>query len=122
RECAAPEAPGPRIRVILIEPGPIRTPFRRNARARMEAMVDRSGSAWGRAWAEKILPRLEAEETEALDRFELTPEAVTRRLIHALTARRPRPRYYVTAPTWIAALAARLLPTRALDLVFAGDH
>ncbi|SDW17475.1 NADP-dependent 3-hydroxy acid dehydrogenase YdfG [Albimonas donghaensis] len=122
RECDAPEAPGPRVRVILIEPGPIRTAFRRNARARMEAAVDRSGSAWGRAWAEKILPRLEAPETETLDRFELMPEAVTARLTHALTAHRPKARYYVTTPTWIAALAARLLPTRALDFVFRGDH
>lgn len=122
RECAAPEAPGPRVRVILIEPGPIKTAFRRNARARMEAMVDRSGSAWGRAWAEKILPRLEAPESEALDRFELHPDAVTRRLLDALTARRPRPRYFVTMPTWIAAAAVRLLPTRGVDLLFSGDH
>ena len=49
------------------------------------------------------------------DRFELTCTAVTKALIHAVEARRPRARYYVTLPTYIAGLARRILPTRALD-------
>ncbi|MGM0586370.1 MAG: SDR family NAD(P)-dependent oxidoreductase [Pseudomonadota bacterium] len=121
RECRADEAPGPRTEVILIEPGPIRTRFRENARRAMEARVDREGSEWGRAWAEKILPRLEAAEGPP-DRFELPPSAVTRKLVHALESRRPRARYYVTTPTYAAAAMARLLPTRWLDLAVRGDH
>ena len=49
------------------------------------------------------------------DRFELPPSAVSDRIVHALTASRPRPRYYVTTPTWMSGTARRLLPTRALD-------
>ncbi len=122
RELAAPEAPMPRVSVHLVEPGPIKTAFRRNARARMEGMVNREGSAWGEAWREKILPRLEAPETEGLERFELPPSAVTAKIVHALEARRPKPRYYVTTPTYVAAFASRVLNTRAMDLVFRGDH
>lgn len=123
RECASPEAPGPRVAVSLIEPGPIRTAFRRNAKAAMERLAPRpEGSAWGPAWEEKILPRLEAREGEELDRFELRPEAVTRKLVHALEAKRPRARYFVTTPTYIAAAATRALPTRAVDFLFRGDY
>ncbi|RME15136.1 MAG: short-chain dehydrogenase, partial [Alphaproteobacteria bacterium] len=40
-------------------------------------------------------------------------------LARALEARRPRPRYRVTVPTKIAALAKRLLSTRMLDRIIA---
>jgi NAD(P)-dependent dehydrogenase (short-subunit alcohol dehydrogenase family) len=34
---------------------------------------------------------------------------------HAIESARPRPRYYVTTPTYLSGIARRLLPTRALD-------
>ena len=45
------------------------------------------------------------------------PEAVARVVGHAMTARRPRTRYRVGLDSWTAAVAARLLPDRALDAV-----
>jgi hypothetical protein len=51
------------------------------------------------------------------DMFELPPEAVTRRLIHAVESPRPRARYYVTGATWIAGLLRRVLGTRATDAI-----
>jgi hypothetical protein len=47
--------------------------------------------------------------------FTLGPEAVVAKVIHALEARRPRERYYVTFPTYLFGYLKRLLPTRALD-------
>ena len=41
------------------------------------------------------------------------------RLIHALEAKRPKARYYVTFPTYAAAFLRRVLPTGALDAVAA---
>ena len=121
RELEGPESPAPGCRVILIEPGPIRSAFRRNSLIAARRWAVREGSAWSRAWDEKILPRLEAEGSQTADRFELGPEAVTARAIHALESRRPRARYFVTTPTYAAALA-RLLPTRVQDRLFRGDH
>lgn len=122
RELEGPEAPGGAdIRVILIEPGPIRTPFRAKSLARVREMLDPGASAWREAWDAKILPRLEAEDPERLARFERTPAAVTAKLVHALESPRPRARYYVTPATWIAAGLARALPTRWLDRAFGGD-
>jgi hypothetical protein len=42
---------------------------------------------------------------------------VTKKLIHAIEAPRPRARYYVTVPTHLMGTLRRLLPTRMLDWV-----
>ncbi len=62
-----------------------------------------------------LLPRLYKESGP--DPFELPPEAVVKKLIHAIEARNPRPRYFVTTPTYLMATLRRLLPTWALDWV-----
>jgi NAD(P)-dependent dehydrogenase (short-subunit alcohol dehydrogenase family) len=121
RECEGPETPG-RVRVVLIEPGPIRTAFRENARRAMERWAAREGSAWREAWEAKILPRLQAPQGEKLDRFELPPSAVTAKLLRALESPRPKARYFVTTPTYVAAGAVRALPTRWVDRLFGGDY
>jgi hypothetical protein len=53
------------------------------------------------------------------DRFELPAEAVVRKLVHALEAPRPRRRYYITAPAYIAAGLTRVLPEAAQDWIIA---
>ena len=57
------------------------------------------------------------DEPAGRDRFELPPAAVSDRILRALTDDRPRPRYFVTRPTWFAAFGRRTLPTRALDWI-----
>ena len=47
--------------------------------------------------------------------FTLPPEAVLKRVIHALESSRPRARYYVTFPTYLFGNLRRVLPTRWLD-------
>ncbi|HUF86535.1 MAG TPA: SDR family NAD(P)-dependent oxidoreductase [Thermohalobaculum sp.] len=111
------ELGGTPIRVILLEPGPIRTKFRLNARAHYERWIDRENSAWADFYRDVVDPRLFGEASKP-DPFELGPEATTRKLIHALESRRPRPRYYVTTPTYIVGMLKRLLPTGLLDRIF----
>jgi hypothetical protein len=53
--------------------------------------------------------------------FKLGPEAVAPKLVHALTSERPKPRYYVTVPTYAAAIMRRFLPTRVLDAIAASN-
>lgn len=102
------------IRVILIEPGPIRTRIRQNARAHYERWIDRDSPAWGTFYRDRLEPRLYAEVGPP-DRFELGPEAVTARLVHALESPRPRARYPVTTPAYMAGYLKRVLPARWLD-------
>jgi len=110
------EMNGTPIKVILLEPGPIRTRIRQNAQAHYERWIDAGNSPWAKFYAEVLEPRLYAADP-APDPFELSCEATTRKLIHALESRRPRARYYVTTPTYIVGIMRRLLPTRVLDRI-----
>lgn len=103
------------IHVVLIEPGPIQTAFRRNSALQFERFVDWEASARAEQYRTSLLKRLYAEQGR--DRFELTPAATTQALIRALEARCPRARYRVTVPTHAMALARRVLPSRALDWI-----
>ncbi|MGV6811163.1 MAG: SDR family oxidoreductase [Brevirhabdus sp.] len=101
------------IDIILIEPGPITSKIRENAIKGFERWIDWEASPRANQYREELRPRL--YEDRGTDAFELPAEAVTRKLVHALESRRPRPRYYVTTPTYLMGFARRILPTRALD-------
>jgi len=104
------------IKVILIEPGPVTSDIRQNSVPHFERWIDWRNSARRGQYESSLLQRLYKDRGKP-DRFELLPSAVTARLLQALTAANPAPRYYVTSPTWMMGLARRLLPTRALDWV-----
>ncbi|WP_377511012.1 SDR family NAD(P)-dependent oxidoreductase [Octadecabacter sp. R77987] len=103
------------IDVILIEPGPITSKIRENAIPHFERFIDWENSARAAQYRTGLLRRLYDKSDP--DRFELPAEAVTWKLLHAVSARRPRPRYYVTTPTYFAGVIRRVLPTRLLDWV-----
>ncbi|MCX7286107.1 MAG: SDR family oxidoreductase [Rhodobacterales bacterium] len=111
------EMAGTGIDVILIEPGPIATRIRENAARHFEKWIDWENSARAAHYS-ALRDRLYSEKTKK-DTFELGPEAVTAKLVHALESRRPRARYYVTTPTYLMGFARRALPTRALDWLIA---
>lgn len=111
------EMKGTGIDVILIEPGPITSRIRENSVPHFEKWVKWEESARADEYR-SLLDRLYKEKTKP-DRFELPAGAVTAKLIHACESRRPRPRYYVTTPTWLMGNARRILPTRALDWLIA---
>jgi len=110
------ELAGSGIKVVLIEPGPIGTKFRINARKQFEKWIDWEKSALADLYRDKLIKRL-YDATATKDRFELEPSAVTAKLVRALDSPRPAPRYFVTTPTYIADLMRRLLPTRLLDTI-----
>jgi short-subunit dehydrogenase len=103
------------IHVVLIEPGPVMTDFRKNAILQFERWVDWENSARVAQYRDSLLDKL--HKTNKRNRFELPASAVTAKLIHALEAPRPKPRYYVTTPTYLMGFCRRALPTRALDWV-----
>lgn len=111
------EMKGTGIEVILIEPGPIATKIRENAIPHFEQWIDWEQSARREQYV-SLRGRLYDKKTKK-DTFELGPEAVTAKLIRALEDRRPKPRYYVTTPTYAMGFLRRVLPTRALDWLIA---
>ncbi len=106
------ELHGSGVKVILIEPGPIRSNFRRNALREMQENIDIAASRH-KLMYENAYERLNKEA--ATSRFTLGPEAVVDKVILALEKRRPKERYFVTTPTWIAGVLKRMLNTKNLD-------
>jgi len=102
------------IKVILIEPGPITAKIRQNALPHFEKWIDWRSSARAEQY-EDLKSRL--YEDRGPDYFELPASAVTKKLLHALTSARPKPRYYVTKPTYLMGFLRRVLSTRLLDAV-----
>ena len=108
------ELAGSGIHVSLIEPGPIRSHFRQNAYRHFLEKIDMETS-FHRERYRNMIERLQKEGDAAP--FTLGPEAVLKRVIHALESPRPRPRYYVTFPTHLFGFLRRVLSTRMLDRV-----
>ena len=106
------ELHGSGVHVSLVEPGPIVSRFRENAFAKFREHIDAQGSVH-RDNYQAMIARLAHEGPTT--RFTLPPEAVLKRVIHALESRRPRARYAVTTPTYVFAFLRRLLSTRQLD-------
>lgn len=109
------ELRGTGIDVCLIEPGPITSLIRKNSIPHFERWIDWEASPRAPEYRAGLQKRL--YQSSGPDTFELPASAVTAKLIHAIEARRPRARYYVTVPTHAMGLARRILPTRALDWV-----
>jgi len=107
------------IKVVLIEPGPITTAFRANAKREFDRWINWRQSALKDLYANRLVARLN-DAAQTKDRFELPPSAVTAKLILAIESPRPKARYFVTVPTYIADIMRRLLPTRLLDMILAG--
>lgn len=108
------ELRGSGIHVALIEPGPIKTRFRDNSLTAFAAHIDHEHSAHRERY-QALLARLTGQRGPLP--FTLPPEAVLKRVIHALEADRPKIRYYVTFPTYLFATLRRLLPAALLDRV-----
>jgi NAD(P)-dependent dehydrogenase (short-subunit alcohol dehydrogenase family) len=108
------ELSGSGIAVSLIEPGPILSRFRANAYERWRQNIDVEASVHRETYR-AMETRLVKEGPAAP--FTLPPEAVLHKLIHALESPRPRPRYYVTFPTYLLGGLRRVLSSRGMDRV-----
>ncbi len=108
------ELAGSGIQVSLIEPGPIESQFRTNAFRAYQHNIDRDSSVHRDAYL-----RTEARLAKPGPgmAFTLPPEAVLKRVVHALEHPRPRVRYAVTFPTYLFAFLQRILPWRILDRI-----
>jgi NAD(P)-dependent dehydrogenase (short-subunit alcohol dehydrogenase family) len=106
------ELAGSDIHVSLIEPGPISSRFRENAFLAYKDNINPHTSVH----RDKYL-RMEERLTKQgpVVPFTLPPEAVLKKVIHALESRRPRARYYVTFPTYLFGFLKRILSDRLLD-------
>lgn len=107
------ELTGTDIYVSLIEPGPIRSAFRRNALQKFLEHIDRDHSPF----SEEYVKKLEALQSDKDAPFTLGEDAVYQALRHALESKHPKERYRVTKPTSWFWFAKRTLSTRMMDKI-----
>ena len=100
------------VKVSLIEPGPITSRFRPNALQALKDNVNLEDSVH-RDRYKKTLERLAKEGN--VDPYTLSPEAVLKKVLHALESKNPQAHYYVTIPTYVMGALKRLLPTKLMD-------
>jgi NAD(P)-dependent dehydrogenase (short-subunit alcohol dehydrogenase family) len=107
------ELRGTGIHVSILNTGPVTSGFRARSMAQFDRWIDLGASRHAEFYRTKWVARREAGR----DLFELGPEAVVKKLIHAVEARRPRRRYYITTPAYVAAGLVRVLPDAAQDWI-----
>ena len=100
------------IHIVLIEPGPILSQFRKNALYLYKQNIDRENSPFAELY--KVMEKRLAIEDAAVP-FTLPAEAVLDKVILALESPRPKIRYFVTFPTYLFAFLRRILPGRTLN-------
>lgn len=109
------ELAGTGIFVSTLEPGPIKTEFLPTTVATFKASVNVAASPH-RATYER---RLKAMETDTQSLLKLGPQAVVKKLVHALESPRPKPHYKISPHTHAIAFAKRLLPRSMIDALMA---
>jgi len=102
------------IHVSLIEPGPITSRFRANAFAAYQRNIDKESSPHREIYS--AMERRLTKQGPAAP-FTLPPEAVLKKVIHALESDKPKIRYYVTVPTYLFSGLKRLLSHSMLQRI-----
>lgn len=110
------ELDGSGIQVVSIQPGPIESRFVEHAVTALSNNVAMDVSPH----AEKYRARLASMKAGGATRFKLGPEAVCKKLVHAVESANPKLTYKVTWPTHFAAWALRFLPPRLANKVISG--
>jgi len=103
---------GTNIFISLIEPGPIESQFRKNSFAMYKKNINKENSRFKTEYT-ATEERL-SKEGPAVP-FTLPAEAVLNKVIHALESKKPKPRYYVTFPTYLFGYLKRFLSTSLMD-------
>lgn len=106
------------ISVSLVEPGPIQTNFRKRVVSEAAHGLEMGSSVFAKNYA-KELTEPERTYSRPTDVFRKPPEAVAKRIVHALESAHPRTRYPVTGAAWFGAFSARFLSARFQDWMLA---
>jgi len=101
------------VKVVLIEPGPIRSDFRKNAYENFKKQIKTEGSFYEKEYKKAV----ERFESSGDDPFTLGSDAVYDVLLKIINSKNPRPRYRVTFPTKLFWFLKRVLSTKMLDRI-----
>ncbi len=105
------ELQGSGVQVSLVEPGPIHTRFGENAVRSSEGHLPQQ-TRFRSLYAQELQKREHGQNP-----FSLPPEAVAKKVIHAVEAARARRRYKVTFPAYLGAILSRFAPDVLIDAI-----
>ena len=100
-----------KIKLSLVQPGPIESKFRENAFLAFKENVDASNSDYKKEY-KTMIERLNSDKNA---QFTLAPESVLSCVFHALDSQVPKNHYRVTFPTKLFAFLCRILPSSWMD-------
>ena len=100
-----------KIKLSLVQPGPIESKFRQNAFLAFKENVDLSNSDYQREY-KVMIERLNSDKNA---QFTLAPESVLRCVLHALESKTPKNHYRVTFPAKLFGILCRILPSSWMD-------
>jgi len=110
------ELRGTGVALSILNTGPVTSSFRENSSLQFDRWIKPDTSRHAEFYRTKFMARRTSTKP---DLFELPASAVVQKLIHAIEAPRPRARYYITFPSYLAAVLTTILPPRAQDWVAA---
>ena len=103
------------IKIVTMNTGPVTSKIREKSIPHFEKWIDWENSPRRDQYERGLRKRL--YEDTGPDAFELPTSAVTAKLLKACTHPNPKPRYYVTTPTYLMGFLRRILTSRGLDRV-----
>lgn len=102
------------IHVVTINTGPVHSDFRKNATKKYHQYIAGKESVFEEEYKRELLPY---EGKKKKDPFTKESDVVIKNILHALNAKKPKPRYYNTLATHLLGGLKRLFPTALLDRI-----
>lgn len=102
------------IDVVTIEPGPIESHFRANCIDHSLNYIDMNNSFFSKQY-EYMLKAFKQKKSASM--FTKKPDAVIKKLLHAIESKKPKAKYPVTLPTHVLIFLKRMLSTKMLDKI-----
>lgn len=99
------------IHAVLLNTGPVTSDFRKTAIKKLQENIDIENSNFKKRYVQNI------EGTSKKIPFNKDAEAVASVVHKIILSKNPKPRYYITAPTYFLAYLKRLLSTSVLDKI-----
>lgn len=109
------ELQGSNIHVSLLNTGPVKSDFRKNAFEMFQKNIDIQKSYFKDVYENELKGRLESNKDDTP--FTLDSNAVAKVVLKIIQSHKPRPRYYITKATYILGFLKRILSTRWLDII-----
>ncbi|KTD11020.1 oxidoreductase with NAD(P)-binding Rossmann-fold domain protein [Legionella gratiana] len=102
------------IDVITVEPGPIESRFRDNCVDNSLNNIEKQNSYFSKQYV-RMLEAFKQKKSTSI--FTKQPDAVIKKLVHAIESKKPKAKYPITIPAHVMIFLKRILSTKMLDRI-----